>query len=109
MPTRAPAEVMLDILHRSSSHLEAPLEVFATLHQIFDIVNLGTSHDANLKLWVVSFLLYLGEINVEGFKELCFSLRQVYIGQQTENCEVRILKSSFIAMDTTVLNKVPTR
>lgn len=37
-------------IYRSSSHLEAPLEVFATLHQIFDIVNLGTSHDADLKL-----------------------------------------------------------
>ena len=109
MPSRAPAEVMLDILHRSSSHLEAPLEVFATLHQIFDIVNLGIAHDDDLKLWVATFLFYLGEIYVECFKELCFSLRQVYIGQQTENCEVRILKSSFIVMDTSVLIKVPTR
>ena len=109
MPTRAPTEVMFDILHRSSSHLEAPLEVFATLHQIFDIVNLGIAHDDDLKLWVATFLFYLGEINVECFKELCFSLRQVYIGQQTENCEVRILKSSFIAMDASDLIKISTQ
>ena len=51
----------------------------------------------------------VGEINVEGFKELCFSLRQVYIGQQTENCEVRILKSLFIAIDASDLNKISTQ
>ena len=46
-------------------YLQPTLEIFATLHEIFDIIN----------VW---------EVNLEGLEKLSLSLRQICVGEEAE-------------------------